>query len=195
MIICLTATIHIYIQLESGQHSTTAMHAAAMKSMSAVGALPAPEKPKEPSPEWQIVQGVLSQSMNRLGELASLALIIDGLTSSLLEIRLGIALTRPWDDSAAQWPLVHLIEAGRQKLLKPDEAEWYFYEHGKEKAVAALYQATVEDKQFFDDFDKLLHHSKVSLIGRILSKVAPYWDRWVQEYEERTVSTLLPFLC
>jgi hypothetical protein len=57
MIICLTVTIHIYIQLESGQHSTTAMHAAAMQSMSAVGA-PAPEKPKEPSPEWQIVQGV-----------------------------------------------------------------------------------------------------------------------------------------
>jgi hypothetical protein len=162
--------------------------------MSAVGALPAPEKPEEPSREWQIVEGVLCQSMSRLGEFISLALIIDGLTSSLLEIRLTLALTRPWDDSAAQWPIVHLIEAGRQKFLEPDEAEWYFYEYGKEKAVAALYQATVDDKQFFDDFDKLLHHSKVSLIGRILRKVAPYWDPWVQEYEKRMVSTLLLFL-
>jgi hypothetical protein len=133
--------------------------------------------------------------MNTLGELVSLGLILDGLTSFLLEICLAIALRRPWDPSTVQWPLVHLIEAGRRNLLEPDSAEWYFYKYGKAKAVVAPYQATVDDKQFFNYFDNLEYHSKLSLIRRIPGKVcAPYWDKWLQDYIERTVSTLLLFL-
>jgi hypothetical protein len=113
--------------------------------------------------------------MNRLGELVSLALILDRLTSLLLEICLAIALERLWDPSAAQWPVVHLIEAGRRNLLEENSAELYFYNYGKAKAIVALYQATVNDKQFFNYFDNLEYHSKLSLIRRILSKVcAPY---------------------
>jgi hypothetical protein len=147
------------------------MHATTMQSISAVGALPAPEKRKEPSPEWHIVQKVLSQSMNTLDNSVSLALILDGLTSSLLEICLAIALTCPWNSSTGQWPLIHLIEAGRWNLLEPYSAEWYFYEYGNAKAIVALYLATIDDKQFFNYFDNLEYHSKLSLIRRIPGKV------------------------